>query len=187
MNSFYEHHKDSINWHYRCFDRIFLNGLIQPFQQPERLICQHLSPRRATPRSLVHTDACDHGSPQADGGNRYNPASASPKPRRNPHSARSTAPAYVPRFRALALFGRRPPQCVEGFVMPAAKNLHNNGLTQCGKLYSYSITTSARASRGAGTSRPSALAVLRLITVSHFVADCTGRSAGFSPLRTRST
>jgi hypothetical protein len=92
MNSFYEHHKDSINWHYRCFDRIFLNGLIQPFQQPERLICQHLSPRRATPRSLVHTDACDHGSPQADGGNRYNPASASPKPRRNRHSAAAPPP-----------------------------------------------------------------------------------------------
>jgi hypothetical protein len=38
MNSFYEHHKDSINWHYRCFDRILLNGLILPFQQPERVV-----------------------------------------------------------------------------------------------------------------------------------------------------
>jgi hypothetical protein len=38
MNSFYEHHKDSIRWHYRCFDRILLNGLIQPFQQPERMV-----------------------------------------------------------------------------------------------------------------------------------------------------
>ena len=38
MNSFYEHHRHSINWHYRCFDRILLNGLIQPFQQPERVI-----------------------------------------------------------------------------------------------------------------------------------------------------
>ena len=38
MNSFYEHHKDSINWHYHCFDRILLNGLIQPFQQPERVV-----------------------------------------------------------------------------------------------------------------------------------------------------
>src|ERR1700758_4931007 len=38
MNSFYEHHKDSIRWHYRCFDRILLNGVIQPFQQPERVI-----------------------------------------------------------------------------------------------------------------------------------------------------
>ena len=37
MNSFYEHHRDSIRL-YRCFDRILLNGLIQPFQQPERVI-----------------------------------------------------------------------------------------------------------------------------------------------------
>jgi NADH:ubiquinone oxidoreductase subunit D len=33
MNTFYEHHKSSINFAYRCFDRILLNGLIQPFQQ----------------------------------------------------------------------------------------------------------------------------------------------------------
>jgi hypothetical protein len=38
MNSFYKHHRDSIRWHYRCFDRILLNGLIQPFQQPERVV-----------------------------------------------------------------------------------------------------------------------------------------------------
>ena len=38
MNSFYEHHKDSIRWRYRCFDRLLLNGLIQPFQQPERVV-----------------------------------------------------------------------------------------------------------------------------------------------------
>src|SRR5712691_2983771 len=38
MNSFYDHHKDSIRFNYRCFDRILLNGLIQPFQQPERAV-----------------------------------------------------------------------------------------------------------------------------------------------------
>lgn len=38
MNAFYEHHKDHIRFHYRCFDRILLNGLIQPFQQPERVV-----------------------------------------------------------------------------------------------------------------------------------------------------
>src|SRR5262245_51640772 len=51
----------------------------------------------------------------------------------------------------------------------------------------YSITSSARASRVGGTSRPSALAVLRLMTSSYLVGACTGRSAGFSPLRMRST
>jgi hypothetical protein len=38
MNTFYEHHQDSIRFTYRCFDRILLNGLIQPFQQPERVV-----------------------------------------------------------------------------------------------------------------------------------------------------
>jgi hypothetical protein len=38
MNAFYEHHENSIRASYRCFDRILLNGLIQPFQQPERVI-----------------------------------------------------------------------------------------------------------------------------------------------------
>src|SRR5262249_15674499 len=49
----------------------------------------------------------------------------------------------------------------------------------------HSITSSARASRLSGTVRPSAFAVLRLITNSNFVGCWTGRSAGFSPLRMR--
>jgi len=51
----------------------------------------------------------------------------------------------------------------------------------------YSITSSARASSDGGTVRPSAFAVLRLITNSYLVGACTGRSAAFSPLRMRST
>ncbi len=51
----------------------------------------------------------------------------------------------------------------------------------------YSITSSARASSDGGTVSPSALAVLRLTTSSYLVGACTGRSAGFSPLRIRST
>ena len=51
----------------------------------------------------------------------------------------------------------------------------------------YSITSSAVASSDGGMSRPSALAVLRLIINSTFVDCMTGRSAGFSPLRTRPT
>lgn len=38
MNAFREHHQDNIRFGYRCFDRLLLNGLIQPFQQPERVI-----------------------------------------------------------------------------------------------------------------------------------------------------
>ena len=52
---------------------------------------------------------------------------------------------------------------------------------------SHSITSSARASSVGGISIPSAFAVLRLITSSYLVGACTGRSAGFSPLRMRST
>jgi len=37
-DAFYEHQRDSIRFGYRCFDRILLNGLIQPFQQPERVV-----------------------------------------------------------------------------------------------------------------------------------------------------
>ena len=51
----------------------------------------------------------------------------------------------------------------------------------------YSIIASARASSACGMVRPSALAVLRLSTSSYLVGACTGRSAGFSPLRMRST
>src|SRR4051794_35282784 len=45
----------------------------------------------------------------------------------------------------------------------------------------HSITSSAIASSVRGTSRPSAFAVFRLMTVSYFVGACTGRLAGFSP------
>jgi len=51
----------------------------------------------------------------------------------------------------------------------------------------YSITSSAATSSDGGIVRPIALAALRLITNSYLVALCTGRSAGLSPLRMRST
>ena len=54
-------------------------------------------------------------------------------------------------------------------------------------LPGYSITSSARESNCGGTVRPSALAVLRLITSSNLVGACTGKSPGFSPFRIRST
>jgi hypothetical protein len=50
----------------------------------------------------------------------------------------------------------------------------------------YSIVSSAVASSVAGTSRPSAFAVLRLITSSYLVGCWTGSSATFAPLRIRS-
>ncbi len=47
----------------------------------------------------------------------------------------------------------------------------------------YSMTSSARARSDCGTVRPSALAVLRLMTSSNSVGRWTGRSLGFSPAR----
>ena len=38
VNALYNHHQDNIRSSYRCFDRILLNGLIQPFQQPESVV-----------------------------------------------------------------------------------------------------------------------------------------------------
>src|SRR5262249_22748098 len=51
----------------------------------------------------------------------------------------------------------------------------------------HSITSSARTSKRSGTLRPSALAVLRLSTVWYLTGTCTGRSAGLSPRKMRST
>src|SRR5215831_8546949 len=52
---------------------------------------------------------------------------------------------------------------------------------------SHSITWSARASKIGETSKPKALAVLRLTTNSNLVPCSTGKSAGFAPLRILST
>ena len=49
MNAFYQHHKDSISFHYSCFDRVLLNALIQPFQQPERVVGFFSSHRQLYP------------------------------------------------------------------------------------------------------------------------------------------
>ena len=50
------------------------------------------------------------------------------------------------------------------------------------KQHHYSITSSARASSVGGISRPSALAVLRLITSSYLVGACTGKIGRLLPL-----
>src|SRR5262249_28678269 len=50
----------------------------------------------------------------------------------------------------------------------------------------HSITPSARCESTAGTSRLSALAVVRLTTISYLTGACTGSSLGFAPRRMRS-
>ena len=56
-------------------------------------------------------------------------------------------------------------------------------ILRCGKERRYSITSSAMATRPGGKVRPSAFAVLRLITNSNLFGCTTGRSAGLAPLR----
>src|SRR5512132_1051342 len=51
----------------------------------------------------------------------------------------------------------------------------------------HSITSSASASSLSGTLRPSAFAVLRLMTSSNFVGCSIGRSPGFAPARILAT
>ena len=76
-------------------------------------------------------------------------------------------------------------------LAPRAPSIHDPLLRRRSSLlalrYSYSIGSSALSRIDVGTSRPSALAVVILSTVSYFTDNCTGRSAGFSLLRMRST
>src|SRR6185312_8068616 len=69
---------------------------------------------------------------------------------------------------------------VSGFQINGLGVLH-------GRLVGYSITSLARARSVAGMVRLSAFANLRLITNSKVVGCSTGRVAGSSPLRIRST
>src|SRR5262245_43027988 len=73
------------------------------------------------------------------------------------------------------------------FAAVSIRQQFGTQMPQGGHPPHHSITSSAVPRSVGGTSRPSALAVLRLITSSYLVGACTGRSPGFSPFRTRST
>ena len=100
---------------------------------------------------------------------------------------RSSAPQVVRCGRRYLALAARP-KCVRYDRRAAAcrsKALTISAMLNCCAWYIYSITSSARASSGSGMTRPRALAVLRLTISSTLVVCWTGRSAGFSPLRTR--
>ena len=78
---------------------------------------------RAMRRSLVH-EAYDHACPQADRGNRFSPTSASPNPRRNPHSARGNLYPQPTAISCLGAFRTPAAGARGGFVIPASENLH---------------------------------------------------------------
>ena len=73
---------------------------------------------------------------------------------------------------------------------PESGHVHRNGPCPLGAKSghrAYSITSSARFCTDCGTVMPSVFAVLRLRSSSILLACCTGKSAGFSPLRIRPT
>jgi hypothetical protein len=57
----------------------------------------------------------------------------------------------------------------------------NSRHMRCSKIWSYSITLSARSRNDSGMVKPSVFAVLRLTTSSNLVGCSTGISAGFTP------
>ena len=47
VNPFVEHHQQSIRFQYSCFDRMLLNAVVQPMQQPAMIVgfldkCRHV-------------------------------------------------------------------------------------------------------------------------------------------------
>src|SRR6266576_3240682 len=93
---------------------------------------------------------------------------------------------------AIAVYASQPPSPVatqhslpSGRYSLLGPDLHRLDRTSFA-WRTHSITSSASASSVGGISRPSVVAVLRLITNSNLVGCSTGRSPGFVPLRIRS-
>src|SRR5262245_28596433 len=74
--------------------------------------------------------------------------------------------------------------CAAHYPMSALGLKRTHAPQQKGSLFDHLV---GAIKHGERTSRPSALAVFTLITSSNLVGCSTGRSAGFTPLRIRST
>ena len=85
----------------------------------------HDCPRATGDRPANH-DTHPHPGSQKDRTRAQRRNSSPLGARPNPHSARGTPLPHFTRFRALALFGRRPLQRVDSPVMPATENLHTS-------------------------------------------------------------
>jgi hypothetical protein len=111
MNAFYEHHRDSIRFGYRCFDRILLNGLIQPFQQPGRVVGFFDTYRRVYPvsRDVLRGAAEQSQDWVKEQTDRWNaPVVEAPGP---PRACRA-GPAETPARRRRRSYCSRPGQAV---------------------------------------------------------------------------
>ena len=146
--------------------------------------------RRQSPHTpcapLVRTDALTLTWQKADRHKRSAPTSSSHTPWPNPHSACGTAAAPLPAISCLGAF--RPPAArARGEVRHCRQPKTCTQAAVSNRSKAALIRSPRRRGRAAsaGLSRPSALAVLRLMTSSNLVGCMTGRSAGLSPLRMR--
>lgn len=95
MNAFREHHQHNIRMHYRCFDRILLNGIIQPFQQEERVVGFFNTYRRLYPvsRNLLREIASQFHNWVVDRSQKWQaPILDAPAGRRDESTATSSGP-----------------------------------------------------------------------------------------------
>jgi hypothetical protein len=89
------------------------------------------------------------------------------------------------RYRLPAIFDQREIAALGGLISYGTSVHRSTRGKQFMPRIRYSISSSAVLNSLCGMVRPSALAVLRLMTNSSLVALSTGRSPGFSPLRMR--
>ena len=120
-----------------------------------------------------------HSAAFGDLDERLSPADR--KPRRQAAVDRGGGRPGIVRGKARGEVRRRRVRTYTQSAMSALPPIEDN------LLHAYSMTSSARASSVGGTSRPSALAVVRLMTRSNLVGCSTGMSAGFAPRKILST
>jgi hypothetical protein len=104
---------------------------------------------------------------------------------KSPRSPLHPQVPHPPRFRASALFGRRPHQRVEEPVIAGVRKPAQEATYAVQQVAIYSITSSAVASSAGGMVRPSVLPVWALMTSSNLLDWTTGRSVGLAPMRMR--
>jgi hypothetical protein len=149
--------------------------------------CQpHCQSSRTTRSPRVHPDALTFAIRQTDRSDPRRPTSSSHAPWLNPHSACGSAGAPPTAISCLGAFWT-PAASVGGGARHRRRPKTCTTRDSCTATNSivYSMTSSASASNVGGISRLSALATLRLMTKTIFVACITGRSLDFSPLRMR--
>ena len=99
--------------------------LSRPNPIPQSAVRPLMRSERA-PKRLLHSPDLACADIEVVSGSACRSSSRS-APTLNPHSTRCQPVPNFPRLRALALFGRRPPQRVDSLLMPASENLHKSG------------------------------------------------------------